>query len=302
MPTLTIGLPVYNGAKTLARALDNLLAQTHSDFVAIISDNGSTDQTAEICLEYAKKDPRIRYIRQSENLVWNENFRAVLMRAESPYFMWMTHDDVWHPEYAERNIQRLEADSEAVCSVSQIVYFELGGGERLSPDTGALTGPPAQRLRDYFLRMDSCGRLYGVYRTDVLQKSFPAGLRVFGADWLIVALTLLHGAHAEIEGVFLEREDQPGGHYFSRFGKTDCFEPLPFEIFWPLRRMHRELHRRLSPELWRAIRGPLRYLDFRMLALAIEHTIPTAGPMLRPARRVMASLLHRRWRSSKSSS
>jgi hypothetical protein len=150
--------------------------------------------------------------------------------------------------------------------------------------------------------MDSCGRLYGVYRTNVLKKSFPADLHIFGADWLIVALTLLYGAHAEIEGVLLKREDQPGGHYFRKFGQTDRFKPLPLEIFWPLRRMNRELHRHLSPELWSAIRGPLRYLDLRMLALAIEHAFPIVGPMLRPVRSSMASLLHRRWRLSKSSS
>jgi len=296
MASLTIGLPVYNGAKTLARALDNMLAQTHTDFVAIISDNGSTDETPAICRAYAERDGRIRYIRQPENLVWNENFRAVLMLAESPYFMWMTHDDIWHPQYAERNISRLAADSGSVCSVSQISYFDADGNERLSTDTGALKGGVAQRLRDYFLRMDSCGRLYGVYRTNVLKKSFPAGLRVFGADWLIVGLTLLYGEHSEIKEVLLRREEQPAGHYFRRFGITDRFKPAPFEIFWPLRRMHRELRLHLSPDLWKAVQGPLRYLDLRMVALAIDYRVPVLRPILTPLRSAMASTLHRRWR------
>jgi hypothetical protein len=218
------------------------------------------------------------------------------MLAESPYFMWMTHDDIWHPQYAERNISCLEADPGLVCSVSQITYFDATGDERLAPDTGDLKGTVAQRLRDYFLRMDSCGRLYGVYRTSALKKSFPAGLHVFGADWLIVGLTLLYGEHSEIKDVLLRREEQPGGHYFRRFGLTDRFNPMPFEIFWPLRRMQHELRRHLSPDLWRSVQGPLRYLDLRMFGLAIDHKIPWLRPILTPLRSIMASILHRRWR------
>ena len=48
IPRSTLGLPVYNGERYLAASLDALLAQTFTDFELIISDNGSTDRTAEI--------------------------------------------------------------------------------------------------------------------------------------------------------------------------------------------------------------------------------------------------------------
>ena len=48
-PRVSVGMPVYNGDNFLAEALDSLLAQTYRDFELIISDNGSTDGTAEIC-------------------------------------------------------------------------------------------------------------------------------------------------------------------------------------------------------------------------------------------------------------
>jgi glycosyltransferase involved in cell wall biosynthesis len=48
IPRLTLGLPTYNGEEFLAESLDALLAQTFTDFELIISDNGSTDRTAEI--------------------------------------------------------------------------------------------------------------------------------------------------------------------------------------------------------------------------------------------------------------
>jgi len=66
MKKLTIGMPVYNGAASIRRALDSLLAQTFNDFCIIISDNGSTDETQSICEAYAAADPRVTYIRQAK--------------------------------------------------------------------------------------------------------------------------------------------------------------------------------------------------------------------------------------------
>lgn len=53
MPLVSVGMPVYNGAKTLRRAMDSILGQDYSNFEFIISDNASTDETPEICREYA---------------------------------------------------------------------------------------------------------------------------------------------------------------------------------------------------------------------------------------------------------
>lgn len=67
-PLLTVGMPVYNGALSLAFALDCLLAQTYKNFQIIISDNASTDETREICELYQEKDKRISYHRQEKNM------------------------------------------------------------------------------------------------------------------------------------------------------------------------------------------------------------------------------------------
>ncbi len=55
-PRLSIGLAVYNGENYLAESLDALLGQTYEDFELIISDNASTDSTADICRRYGKLD------------------------------------------------------------------------------------------------------------------------------------------------------------------------------------------------------------------------------------------------------
>jgi len=55
-PLISIGIPVYNGEKFLSSAIDSIQGQTFQDFELIISDNGSTDRTGEICEKYAAND------------------------------------------------------------------------------------------------------------------------------------------------------------------------------------------------------------------------------------------------------
>ena len=76
-PKVSIGLPVYNGERYLAAALDGILRQTFEDFEIVISDNASTDRTREICSEYCKKDGRIRYSRNDTNIGSARNFNRV---------------------------------------------------------------------------------------------------------------------------------------------------------------------------------------------------------------------------------
>ncbi len=87
-------MPVYNGERFVREALDSLLAQTFTDFELLISDNASTDGTEMICREYADRDPRIRFVRQVENIGALANFEFVMRQARGEYFMWAASDDL----------------------------------------------------------------------------------------------------------------------------------------------------------------------------------------------------------------
>ena len=83
-PSISVGVPVRNGAQFLAETLDSLLAQSYPDFELIISDNASTDQTEAICREYAARDPRIRYYRSQKDLGLAQNYNFLFgWRGES---------------------------------------------------------------------------------------------------------------------------------------------------------------------------------------------------------------------------
>ena len=54
-----IGMPVYNGQNYVAQAIASILSQTFTDLELIISDNASTDGTADICRSFADRDKRV---------------------------------------------------------------------------------------------------------------------------------------------------------------------------------------------------------------------------------------------------
>src|SRR5687767_9303189 len=107
-PRVSIGLPVFNGESHLALALDSVLAQTFGDFELVISDNGSTDSTRQICEDYAKRDARIRYLRSDENRGAAWNYNRVFERSRGAFFKWMAHDDLIAPQYLERCVEALD--------------------------------------------------------------------------------------------------------------------------------------------------------------------------------------------------
>jgi len=98
-PRLSIGLAVYNGENYLAESLDALLGQSYDDFELIISDNASTDGTADICRRYEKQDSRIRYIRQPLNIGLAPNHNFVFRQSRGELFKWASHDDLYAPTW-----------------------------------------------------------------------------------------------------------------------------------------------------------------------------------------------------------
>ncbi len=110
-PKVSIGMPVYNGAAYISKALDSLLAQTFSDFELIISDNASIDGTDKICRRYAARDARVRYIRQDVNRGASANFSFVLDEARGEYFMWAASDDIWLPDFISECLTVISADA-----------------------------------------------------------------------------------------------------------------------------------------------------------------------------------------------
>ena len=72
-PLISIIIPVYNVEKFLAKCLDSIIAQTYTNWEAILVDAGSPDNCGKICDDYAKKDPRITIIKKIQNKLCIKN-------------------------------------------------------------------------------------------------------------------------------------------------------------------------------------------------------------------------------------
>jgi len=112
-PVVSIGMPVYNAERYLARAVDSLLKQDYADFELILSDNASTDGTWTLCREYAERDKRVRIYQNERNRGAVENFKRVCDAARGDYFMWAAADDYWLPGFVSALVKALEADPSA---------------------------------------------------------------------------------------------------------------------------------------------------------------------------------------------
>jgi len=185
MPKVSIGLPVFNGEKSLHEVLDALLKQSMPYFELIISDNNSTDATESICRDYAKRDPRVKYFRQRSDIGMYANFRFVFDQANAPYFMWSACDDTRSYDFLEKNLVFLEKNQDYVASSSPNGMVTQDGSIS-EMFTFALNGSVEARFMGF---LDNCWKSHGIFyaliRTDVLKGCDAIGKTFLGADWAV---------------------------------------------------------------------------------------------------------------------
>jgi glycosyltransferase involved in cell wall biosynthesis len=126
-PIVSVCLPVYNGARYLAKALDSVLAQTHQDFELLIADDCSTDSSAAIIEKYAKQDPRIKAWKNETNLGHYGNYNACLRKASGKYIKLFAQDDILHPRIIERFVSVLNDNSHIVLVNCARIWIDASG-------------------------------------------------------------------------------------------------------------------------------------------------------------------------------
>jgi len=174
LPRLSVGLPVYNGDRYLAKSIDSLLGQSFTDFELIISDNASTDGTEEICRRCAAKDPRIRYVRQPRNIGAVPNHNFVLREARGEYFKWAAHDDVYGRDLLARCVAALDEHPDVVLShVDKAIIDEAGTVVQRFDYTLATDSTDVRERFRSLVVADGADDEYGVIRTRVLRTIRP---------------------------------------------------------------------------------------------------------------------------------
>jgi len=211
-PVVSIGLPVFNGGKSVRKTIEAVLSQTFRNFELIISDNASTDSTYKICKEFEKKDKRVRCVQQKNNMGpwWNFNF--VLKEAKSDYFLWTAGDDYMSENYLESNLEIIRNNKKCIGSVGKTNYFGTTVEELKPVLNDSLTGKVNKKVRRWLssfyinsfegtynekirmaLKWTGAGLyMYGIFKTDIFRKSMPKE-KFFGLESVFLLNLIKHG-------------------------------------------------------------------------------------------------------------
>lgn len=296
-PEITIGLPVYNGARYVSGAIDAILAQTYQDFELVICDNASTDGTQAICERAALADSRVRYVRQPRNLGAAPNFNHCFALARGRYFKWAAHDDLIDPPFLERCLEALERNPDAVLCQSRVRIVDADGAclqiyDPATLDTGRLD--PVDRFIGR-TKAAWCKEVFGLIRSETLKGTALIGGYPASDEILLAELALLGRFIILPQALFSNREhpdrstrgarlhphspDRQRWFVTGETGRT----PLPT---WTLYAKHLNLVQRYVPERSRRMRCYIHLLrsllNSRMISLAVEPLV-VHEPRLLPA-------------------
>ena len=202
-PRIGVGLPVYNGARYVAEAIASVLSQTEADFELVISDNASTDDTEDICRDFASRDDRVVYVRNETNVGGAPNYnRCLASSSATTYFKWIAHDDTIDSRFLELCGAALDADPEASVAFPTLVEIDAEGETlRTEPADLGLVDPDAGQRACAFVdevrrSRDVLWAVFGLARRSALLRgglhgSFVASDQVFLFE-LILAGKAVH--------------------------------------------------------------------------------------------------------------
>jgi len=173
-PKVTIGMPVFNDVDYIEKSIQSVLNQSFEDFELLISDDQSSDGSADICKKYQESDHRVKYVRQPENLGISKNMKYLLDQSNSQFFIWAADDDLWAPAFLETLVQALEDNPEYVCTFSTFTHIDEAGNIIERPLDFDFEGTSAkQRIKKLIIEpFDAFG--YGLFRREPIKNvNFP---------------------------------------------------------------------------------------------------------------------------------
>ena len=237
-----VGIPCFNRPAGLARTIECLQSQTNPNWTALISDNASPDPTvAAIAHRACASDRRFSYHRQPENVGAVANFKFVAERADRPYCMWASDDDLWKSNFIETCLNLLLRRPEAAMACGTIsninrrdlVIRNYRGFSRFTSGNSRHAD-----ARTFLLDPEAMGRanfIYGLYRTAALQRAIAefwdaAGLGEFAGDCVFLYGFLCRYPIVATDEVLLgKRMDTDADAYTQRYHpKADFVSPRQY--------------------------------------------------------------------------
>ncbi len=201
----SIIVPIYNAEKFIGKTIESVLGQTFPELELILVNDGSTDRSGDVCLEYAASDPRITYISKSNGGV-SDSRNEGLRRAQGEYIIFVDADDWIERDYLS-SAEAILADGNADLIIMNNYYVRDGASVRAYPIDASLCDGvknDIEELLDFSLTM-GCGvyrKWHGlmrsvwakVFRRSIISENdlaFDTGLK-YGEDAAFLFAYLMH--------------------------------------------------------------------------------------------------------------
>jgi glycosyltransferase involved in cell wall biosynthesis len=208
---IVLAAPLHNGGRFVEPALRSLLAQTYDDYVLLLVDDASTDETPRIAQDLASANERAVYVRSDERLGMVANWRRCVelareLHPEAELFAWGSDHDLWEPDWLATLVRALDGAPRAVLCYPRSDRID-GAGEVVRRPTPL--HPPGERSASARVWQTTQGiaagsSVYGLYRLDALEAAGPFR-RVLAPDRLVLTELALRGDLIQIDRVLWHR-------------------------------------------------------------------------------------------------
>lgn len=121
--SITVLLPVYNGARTLSQAVDSVLRQDYEDFELLVIDDASTDGSSDLVRGYAGRDPRVTALVHERNVGLARTLNEGLERARYDFVARLDQDDEALPNRLREQMSFLEANPGVAVAGSWVLHM-----------------------------------------------------------------------------------------------------------------------------------------------------------------------------------
>lgn len=208
-PLVSIGVPVFNGEKSIGKALNSLINQDYENIEIIISDNASTDKTFDICKKFTLKDSRIKFSPLSRNISGALNFNRTFKLSSGKYFLWAAHDDTRDKSFISKCLFKMEKHLDiALCHSYTNIFVENRKTFLCTANLDSFKGI-SEMIPQYKKTLQDfpAVAIYGLIRSSAMRKTQLIG-NFLGGDIVFINELSLHGKFDQVPSLLF--------NYFTR--------------------------------------------------------------------------------------
>lgn len=202
-PKVTVGVPLYRSNRFLSIVTETLATFDYPNLEFIVSDRHHEDDAIERLQATFSGDHRFRFLVAEDRMDWVDHYNLLLREATGDYFVWVSHDDSYSPNFITKLVEALEQNPDAILSYGGVERISMTG-VRLTyitpriPDSRRPAGP----LTAYRVALSRCLQFHGLFRRKILvdrQLWIRPTVKNIAADmlWLFTVASIGRTVYAE---------------------------------------------------------------------------------------------------------